>query len=171
MAIVSDAWWRERFGAELRRAGTGYDRGRPVVDYRRRRAGALPRPSIDTATDGWIVSRAPGHAAADSRLAPGVGAEQARASAEVVFRQLAQAQPEAMRWGDDMRTTLVPAGRGLSQLREQDERPLLALSALVVVVLLITCTNVGNLLVLRHAGRRRELACGWRWGRARGGWC
>ena len=33
-----------------------------------------------------------------------------------------------------MRVTLFPAGRGLSRLREQDQRPLVALSALVVVV-------------------------------------
>ena len=158
VAIVGDAWWRERFGASSDALGQAM-----TVDGRTYRiVGVAPARfrglSIDTATDGWIVSRAPATLRMIARLAPGVGAEQARAAAEVVFRQLAQMQPEAMRWGDDMRTTLVPAGRGLSQLREQDERPLLALSALVVVVLLITCTNVGNLLVLRHAGRRRELA-------------
>ena len=158
VAIVSDAWWRERFGASsdaLGRAITVDGQSYTIVGVAPARFRGL---SIDTATDGWIVSRAPATLRMIARLAPGVGTEQARAAAEVVFRQLAQAQPEAMRWGDDMRTTLVPAGRGLSQLREQYERPLLALSALVVVVLLITCTNVGNLLVLRHAGRRRELA-------------
>ena len=158
VAIVSDAWWRERFAAgtdALGRAMTVDGQAYTIV-------GVAPASfrglSIDTATDAWIVSRAPAKLRMIARLAPGVAAEQARAAAEVVFRQIAQAQPEAMHWGDDMRTTLVPAGRGLSQLREQFERPLLALSALVVVVLLITCTNVGNLLVLRHAGRRRELA-------------
>jgi len=42
-------------------------------------------------------------------------------------------------------------------LRAQYERPLLALMALVTLVLLITCTNVGNLLVVRNTARRREL--------------
>ena len=158
VAIVGDAWWRERFSASsdaLGKAMTVDGQTYTIV-------GVAPAGfrglSIDTATDGWIVSRQPATLRMLARLAPGVGAEQARAAAEVVFRQLAETQPQAMRWGDDMRTTLVPAGRGLSQLREQYERPLLALSALVIVVLLITCTNVGNLLVLRHAGRRRELA-------------
>jgi predicted permease len=158
VAIVGDAWWRERFGASsgaLGRVIAVDGQTYTIVGVAPARFRGL---SIDTATDGWLVSRAPATLRMIAHVAPGVGTEQARAAAEVVFRQLAQAQPEAMRWGDDMRTTLVPAGRGLSQLREQYERPLLALSALVVVVLLITCTNVGNLLVLRHAGRRRELA-------------
>src|SRR6185503_1605818 len=41
--------------------------------------------------------------------------------------------------------------------RGQYERPLLALTVLVTLVLLITCTNVGNLLVVRNTARRREL--------------
>ena len=54
-------------------------------------------------------------------------------------------------------TELLPAGKGLSQLRAQYERPLLALMVLVTLVLLTTCTNVGNLLMVRNAARRREL--------------
>jgi predicted permease len=55
------------------------------------------------------------------------------------------------------RIELLPAGKGLSQLRAQYERPLLALTVLVTLVFLITCTNVGNLLLVRHTARRREL--------------
>ncbi len=56
-----------------------------------------------------------------------------------------------------MEVEVFPAGKGLSQLRAQYERPLLALVVLVTLVLLTTCTNVGNLLMLRHTARRREL--------------
>jgi predicted permease len=158
VAIVGDAWWRRRFGASSGALGQAITVNGQTYTI----VGVAPASfrglSIDTATDGWIVSRTPATLRMIAHLAAGVGPEQARAGAELVFRQLAQTQPEAMRWSDDMRTTLVPAGRGLSQLRERYERPLLALSALVAVVLVITCTNVGNLLVLRHAGRRRELA-------------
>ena len=62
-----------------------------------------------------------------------------------------------MRWDERMQIELVPAGKGLSQLRAQYERPLLALTVLVTLVLLITCTNVGNLLMVRNSARRREL--------------
>jgi predicted permease len=158
VAIVADAWWRERFHASSDALGQVIavdGQTYTIVGVAPARFRGL---SIDTATDGWLVSRQPATLQMIARIAPGVGMAQAQAAAQAVFRQLAVAQPEALQWVDGMHTTLVPAGRGLSQLREQYARPLLALSALVVVVLLITCTNVGNLLVLRHAGRRRELA-------------
>lgn len=56
-----------------------------------------------------------------------------------------------------METELVPAGQGLSQLRSQYRGALLALMVLVTLVLLTTCTNVGNLLMVRNATRNREL--------------
>jgi predicted permease len=55
-------------------------------------------------------------------------------------------------------TEAVPAGRGISTLRDQYRAALLALMVLVLVVLLTTCSNVGNLLMLRNAVRARELA-------------
>ena len=61
-----------------------------------------------------------------------------------------------MRWDDDMRATLVRPG-GPVAVAGAMRRPLLALSASSSSCS-SSCTNVGNLLVLRHAGRRRELA-------------
>jgi len=92
-----------------------------------------------------------------ARLKPGVSAAQAQAATEVLIRQLAQAEPRTIRWDQGMRLELLPAGKGLSQLRTGYRRPLLALSALAALVLLITCTNVGNLMMVRNAARRREL--------------
>ena len=75
----------------------------------------------------------------------------------MLFGQLGQAQPDVVSWDDGSAIELSPAGKGLSQLRAEYERPLLALTVLVTLVLLITCTNVGNLLVVRNSARRREL--------------
>jgi predicted permease len=158
VALISEPWWRARF------AGRTDTLGRPLMIDERSYTiigitpGRFRGLSLDSGTDAWIVSRTPAPLQVVARLAPGVSAQHARSAAEALFQHLARTQAGSPAWGDDMHIVLVPAGRGLSFLRQQYERPLVALSALVLLVLLMTCTNVGNLLVLRYAARRRELA-------------
>ncbi|HET7216891.1 MAG TPA: FtsX-like permease family protein, partial [Vicinamibacterales bacterium] len=106
----------------------------------------------------WLSSRTPASHLMIARLRPEITPAQAQAASQVLFRQLAGERPDAIPWIEQMRMEIVPAGRGLSQLRAQYERPLLALGALVTLVLLITCTNIGTLLMVRNNARRRELA-------------
>ncbi len=53
---------------------------------------------------------------------------------------------------------LIPADRGTSRLRDRFEQPLFVLFVVVACVLIISCANIGNLLLARAIARRHELS-------------
>jgi hypothetical protein len=160
VAILGYDLWRDRFG------GTPTVLGRTLtIDGQACSIVGVAPPafrglSVETSVDLWLSSRTPTYQHMIARLKPGVTTSQAQAAMQVLFRQLAQEQPGVVPKVPPeipMQVSLLPAGKGLSQLRAQYERPLLALTVLVTLVLLITCTNVGNPLMLRSTTRSREL--------------
>jgi predicted permease len=164
VAVMSHRLWRARFEGSPRALGrTLTIDGQPyaVVGI------AAPRflgLSLESSPDLWIASAqltAGPPQQMIARLKPDVAVSQAEAELDVLFTQLAQAQPGLVAVGrpdqPPVHVQVLAAGKGLSALRAQYRQPLLALTGLVTLVLLITCTNVGNLLTVRNSARKREV--------------
>ena len=165
VAVISYRLWRARFdgsSSALGRSLTIDGQAYSLIGV------AVPQflgLSLESSPDLWISSAhssAPAPQQMIGHLKPGIMASQAQAALDVLFSQLSQEQTGIVagsRPGQpSAHVAFLAAGKGLSALRVQYERPLLALTGLVTLVLLITCTNVGNLLMVRNSARRRELA-------------
>jgi predicted permease len=85
------------------------------------------------------------------RLKPGVTLEQAQTELNVIAQQLAAQYP-------------VDKGAGVKLMRLADDRSgplrstLWLLISAVALILLIACSNVANLILMRNSGRQREFA-------------
>ena len=160
--VVSDGFWRSHLGAAPDAVGRTltFD-GRtytvvgvmpPRFSMRSWGATMVPMWTPLAWSDKTRAVRENHNYQAIARLAPGVSLASAKAELEVISKRLEQQYPaDNAGWGG----TAIP----LQELIVGDTRTsLLMLLGAVALVLLIACANVGNLILARSMGRRKELA-------------
>ena len=101
------------------------------------------------------------------RLKPGVSRGQAEASLQPLWHALRAAElakipnaSERLRrtYLDESHIQVLDSARGFSPLRDQIGTPVMIVMGMVVLLLLMACVNVSSLLLVRAAGRVREMS-------------
>ena len=102
-----------------------------------------------------------------ARLKPGITAATAEAQMTVLWKQLRADELTAIEhptpnFGDHFVTqssiALLDNSKGFSPLRDAVKTPLLILMGMVILLAIMTCTNLTNLLLVRGAARGKEFA-------------
>jgi predicted permease len=102
-----------------------------------------------------------------ARLKPGVSREQAEAAMTPLWRAIRHDElPEIKNASEQFRKhfveesslQLLDESRGFSPVRDQIQKPLLIVMAMVGLVVLMACVNVSSLLLVRAAARVKEMS-------------
>ena len=168
VAVISYELWQSRFGGEASTVGRTIGVGQLRVTivgvaprgFRGLTVGAPIDLSLPMGLSGSDLTRAQSWwFSVIGRLKDDATVEQARADLDALFQKYkADNRIEGGLGVQFNRIELVPAARGLDELRRELSRPLLIVMAIVALVLLIGCANVANLLLARASARRAEIS-------------
>lgn len=162
VAVLSDRAWRQVFGGDPSVVGKTITVNATPLQV----VGVMP-PGFSFPNEGIDIWRPMEYSAGFrnsvsfrrahslrviARLKPGVTREHANAQLQAVVARLAHDYPETNAL---MGATMMPLH---DYLVGNTRLPLLVLLTSVAFLLLIACANVGNLLLVQAAGRRREAA-------------
>ncbi len=159
VVILSHSLWVNRFGANPNILGTQL----AIDGVSMRVVGVLPASGqfpvwadllmpVSLLGDFDLNSRKHHPLEVIGRLRPEVSTEQAQAEIKGIAHRLQSAYPAT---NGTIGAELVPLSE---QISGAVRRPLVIVMAAVGIVLLMTCTNVANLLLARAATRRKEVA-------------
>ncbi|HWA94354.1 MAG TPA: ABC transporter permease, partial [Terracidiphilus sp.] len=179
VAVISESFWKSSFDSDPNVLGRKIKLGTSIFEI----VGVAPREFFGTkvgeSPDIWVplsMTKAvpPGWDFYTKdftvclniigRLKPGVSLTAATTNVNLLLQQITRGFSDVDLSGsnsDDLKKThvpLTPISNGLSTLRRQFSEPLQILMAIVALVLLIACANIGNLLLARSTARAREFA-------------
>ena len=158
VALISDGYWKRRFGGDPGAVGSTITvSGAPVTIVGVMPAGFFFFQNVDLwqplrPGGPWTGVRRFHNWTLVGRLADGVTLEQAQAQVDVVSAQLQEAYPDS---NADKGLNVSPLQ---AVLVDEYDGMLVTLMAAIGLVLLIACGNVAGLLLARGSGRVRELS-------------
>lgn len=173
VAVLGYGFWERRFGADETVVGQELEIGRQRYTV----VGVAPRgftgPTVDPVDvwlpirtvayveqsgDGWVDARRWYWTQAVARLANGVPPEAAIAEATAAHRAGRSEEVQLERYDPDASVVLASLVAGEAPTAGAEVDVARWLAGVSLLVLLIACANVANLLLLRAARWRRELA-------------
>jgi predicted permease len=176
VAVISDQFWRTRFGHDAGVLGRAARVGGTVLTVvgvmPPQFSGMIANVSADIAVP--LAAMRPSRLEPVARLQAGVTFELARAQIRAMWPGLlARTVPSGTsltEWTAKVGSSVKvePASHGQFLWREEYERPLFILLGMATLLLLIVCANLAGVLLARGVSRRREIAIRFAMGAGRG---